>query len=171
MQRTPWFNRQFPVIEDNGILPAIIERLAGTPARVDLITSGLPNQLLTAKLDGKWSIKEEIGHLGDLEPLWSSRLDDLIKNIPELTVADLSNRRTHQADHNAIALTVLCDNLRSQRLQLVNKLTGLGEEQLRHSALHPRLRTPMRIIDLAYFVAEHDDHHLAGIRQIITTGC
>jgi hypothetical protein len=25
----------------------------------------------------------------------------------------------------------------------------------------------MRIIDLAYFVAEHDDHHLASIREIL----
>ncbi|WP_186774633.1 hypothetical protein [Chitinophaga pinensis] len=33
--------------------------------------------LLTLKDDGKWSIKEEIGHLGDMEPLWSGRTDDL----------------------------------------------------------------------------------------------
>jgi hypothetical protein len=26
----------------------------------------------------------------------------------------------------------------------------------------------MRIIDLANFVAEHDDHHLARIREILT---
>ena len=27
----------------------------------------------------------------------------------------------------------------------------------------PRLGTPMRLVDLAFFVAEHDDHHLAQI--------
>ncbi len=27
------------------------------------------------------------------------------------------------------------------------------------SARHPRLMQPMRMIDLLYFVAEHDDHH------------
>jgi hypothetical protein len=34
------------------------------------------------------------------------------------------------------------------------------------SALHPRLKTPMRIIDLFLFVAEHDDHHLARITEL-----
>jgi len=35
------------------------------------------------------------------------------------------------------------------------------------SALHPRLKTPMRTMDLFLFVAEHDDHHLAKISEII----
>ena len=34
------------------------------------------------------------------------------------------------------------------------------------TALHPRLETPMRMMDLFYFVAEHDDHHLARITAI-----
>jgi hypothetical protein len=29
--------------------------------------------------------------------------------------------------------------------------------------LHPRLKQPMRLVDHLYFVAEHDDHHLAHI--------
>lgn len=45
----------------------------------------------------------------------------------------------------------------------------LTDEQLTYSALHPRLKTPMRVIDLAYFVAEHDDHHLSRVRELLTT--
>ena len=41
MQRTEWFKRKFPLMEDNGVLPAIVERLAGTPARVEELTNGL----------------------------------------------------------------------------------------------------------------------------------
>ncbi len=26
----------------------------------------------------------------------------------------------------------------------------------------------MRVIDLAYFVAEHDDHHLVRLRELVT---
>jgi hypothetical protein len=39
----------------------------------------------------------------------------------------------------------------------------LTDEDLDKSSLHPRLMKPMKIIDLAFFVAEHDDHHLAQI--------
>ena len=167
MQKTEWFNRKFPVIDDNGILPSIIERLAGTPARLEEITANLDETLLTLKRNGKWSIKEETGHLADLEPLWLGRLHDLTDIAPELRAADLTNQKTHTANHNAAALKTLQQQFRRQRQQFVNQLAGLNDEQLANTALHPRLKTPMRIVDLAYFVAEHDDHHLACIREIL----
>jgi hypothetical protein len=33
-------------------------------------------------------------------------------------------------------------------------------------AIHPRLNKPMRLTDHLFFVAEHDDHHLAHISQL-----
>jgi uncharacterized damage-inducible protein DinB len=167
MKRTEWFKRKFPVIEDNGLLPSIIERLCGTPARVEEIIGTLDTDLLTLKDDGKWSIKEEIGHLGDMEPLWSGRTDDLVHGETELRVADLTNQTTHNADHNSTKTIVLLQRFREQREAFVRKLSALTDEQLEKTALHPRLKTPMRIIDLAYFVAEHDDHHLARVRVVI----
>lgn len=167
MKQTEWFNRKFPAIEDNGILPSIIERLSGTPARVDEIISGLDPALLILKRDEKWTIQEQIGHLYDLEPLWFGRLEDLINRLPELTVADLTNQKTHTANHNAAEIKTLQQGFRELRQRFVNKLLSLNDEQLTHSSLHPRLKTPMRIIDLAYFVAEHDDHHLACVREIV----
>jgi hypothetical protein len=43
----------------------------------------------------------------------------------------------------------------------------LKEEDVFKFSLHPRLKTPMRTIDLFTFVAEHDDHHLAKITEIV----
>jgi len=166
MKKTEWFKRTFPIIEDNGILPSIIERLSGTPARIEETVSKLQPAVLTFKPEGKWTIKEEIGHLSDLEPLWLGRLDDLVNGLPELRVADLTNQKTHEANHDATEITILQQGFREQREQFVNRLMGLNDEQLLNASLHPRLKTPMRIIDLAYFVAEHDDHHLANVREI-----
>ncbi|MCW3465224.1 DinB family protein [Chitinophaga nivalis] len=168
MKQTAWFNRKFPLIEDNGVFPSILERLAGTAARVEEIVRQLPPAILTRKRDEKWTIQEEIGHLSDMEPLWTGRFDDFINGATELTVADLTNRKTHEANHNATAITVLLQQFREQRAAMVSKLRGLEEVQLEKTALHPRLKTPMRVIDLAYFVAEHDDHHLAAIRVRMT---
>jgi hypothetical protein len=33
-------------------------------------------------------------------------------------------------------------------------------------ALHPRLNVRIRVLDLAFFIAEHDDHHLARISEL-----
>jgi len=115
-------------------------------------------------------IKEEIGHLSDLEPLWLGRLEDLINGLTELRVTDLTNQKTHTANHNATDIKILLQRFREHRERFVRSLLHLTEEQLSHSSLHPRLKTPMRIIDLAYFVAEHDDHHLACIRELEMRG-
>jgi uncharacterized damage-inducible protein DinB len=167
MQKTEWFKRSFAPIEDNGILPSIIERLTGTPARVEELTGNLDPVLQTKKANDKWTIKEEVGHLSDIESLWLTRLNDLINGMPELTVADLTNQKTNNANHNAADLKELFQQFRAQRKQFGNQLMALSDEQLLNSSLHPRLKTPMRIIDLAYFVAEHDDHHLSNIREKI----
>jgi uncharacterized damage-inducible protein DinB len=166
MKKTEWFKRKFPAIEDNGILPSIIERLDGTPARIEEIASKLEPVLLTKKVDSKWTIKEEMGHLSDLEPLWLGRLDDLADALAELRPADLTNQKTHTANHNSTDINILLQRFRKQRERFVDKLLRLSDEQLLNSSLHPRLKTPMRVIDLAFFVAEHDDHHLASIREI-----
>jgi hypothetical protein len=68
---------------------------------------------------------------------------------------------------NATAIKILLQQFREQRQLFVSKLLNLNDEQLLCSSLHPRLKTPMGIIDLAYFVAGHDDHHLASIREIL----
>nr|WP_298738826.1 DinB family protein [uncultured Chitinophaga sp.] len=144
-----------------------MERLGGTPARVEEIVGRLDPNLLTLKPDDKWSIREEIGHLGDLEPLWYGRIDDLVNGAAELRAADLTNQATHQANHNAAKTVSLLQRFREQRQAFVEKLLSLTDEQLERAALHPRLKTPMRIVDLAYFVAEHDDHHLARVRELM----
>jgi uncharacterized damage-inducible protein DinB len=167
MKKTEWLKRSFPAIEDNGILPSIIERLSGTPARIDEMVGRVSPDLSVLRPDNKWSIKEQIGHLSDLEPLWLGRLEDILAGLPELRAADLTNQKTNTANHNATETKVLLQNFRNQRQLFVERLINLDDKQLLNVSLHPRLKTPMRIVDLADFVAEHDDHHLASVREIL----
>lgn len=167
MKRTNWFDRKFPKIEDNGLIPTLIERLAGTPARIRAMVGRKPSPLLDNKPDNRWSIKEEIGHLSDLEPLWYGRIEDFKSRKPEMRAADLTNRATHEANHNAIEISKLIGDFQRKREKFVHLLLTLKDDELIIECLHPRLKTPMRAVDLAYFVAEHDDHHLAAIREIL----
>jgi uncharacterized damage-inducible protein DinB len=162
MKKTPWFERKFPPIEDNGIFPSILERLEGTTARLSNKIKSVNTNLTLSKV-GKWSIKKEIGHLIDLEPLWHERAKQILRGEGNLLIADLSNQKTHQADHDAQSTPELIKAFKKQRQLLMVTLQNITESDLEKSALHPRLGTPMRLIDLAFFVAEHDDHHLAQI--------
>jgi hypothetical protein len=100
MRRTNWFDRTIPAIEDNGLLPGIIERLNGTPARLTEKTGNLSDHAYPQLHADKWSLKKEIGHLTDLEPLWHERLLQIIDDNPNMTVADLTNRKTHETLHD-----------------------------------------------------------------------
>lgn len=169
MKRTEWFDRHFPVIEDSGLLPGIIERLEGTPTRLRN-KIGRVSASLTAHEAGKWSIKKEIGHLIDLEPLWLERALQITRGEADLIKADLTNRKTHETDHDSQNINDLIGRFENDREKLVSLLRNADDNDLVKAAVHPRLGTPMKLVDLAYFVAEHDDHHLAQITLLSRQG-
>jgi uncharacterized damage-inducible protein DinB len=164
--RQLWENRVFPVIADNRILPCILERLEGTPARLTEKMAKIPEPVIDRVIPGKWSIKEEIGHLIDLEPLWMLRIWQITSWVFEMAAVDMTNKKTHTASHNDRQIGELLDDFKNIREQTVVMINALTLEDLDKYSFHPRLRKPMRIIDLTYFVAEHDDHHLAQITYL-----
>jgi len=44
----------------------------------------------------------------------------------------------------------------------------LSVDDLERSSLHPRLMVRMTPVDLAWFDAEHDDHHLVRMDEILS---
>jgi uncharacterized damage-inducible protein DinB len=163
-----WFDRNF-ITQDTALFNPILERLRGTPARVEERISSIPRKYLSLKLAGQWSIQENIGHLLDLEPLWYGRLEDILVGAEKLRPTDLANAATDAANHNAKDIKQLLEGFRVARTALVQTLENLSEDTLSKTALHPRLNTPMSIVDKMFFVAEHDDYHLATISAIVRT--
>lgn len=166
MQQVKWFERSFDFSKTQNIFPSILERLMGTPARLDEKFRSIPQGLLSRQVDGTWSIKENLGHLTDLEPLWQTRLNDIITGKTELSPTDLQNARTTTAGHNNVPVEKLLQSFREEREKTIALLEAIDEATVFKSALHPRLKTPMRTIDLFLFVADHDDHHLARITEL-----
>ncbi len=166
MPEMKWFERKFSFDLPVWMFPNIVERIRGTPARADDIVKGLTSDVLTKQEKGNWSIQENIGHLADLEPLWMGRVEDLMSKKERLRDADLTNRKTHEANHNASTIQEILSSFRKLRLEFVETLDELDKNDIERSALHPRLNKPMRLLDLIFFVAEHDDHHLAQITRL-----
>ena len=162
---TAWFDRAFTFDLPLGAFPAVLERLRGTPARAAELVAGLQPDVLTRRVDGKWSIQEHIAHLADLGVLDDRRLNDYLASAPDLTVADLQNRATETADHNRLPVRAVLDRLRTGRMDLVRRMDALTETEVGRTAIHPRLKQPMRLLDWAIFVSDHDDHHLAHVHQ------
>ena len=165
--RRVWFERRFELGLPPEAFPDIVERVRGTPARLEERVRGIAPALLVRRVETTWSIQENVGHLLDLELLWSGRLDELLAGAATLRAADVTNRTTHEANHNARKLHDLLAAFRAARGDVVARLDALAPSDLSRTALHPRLQQPMTVTDLFFFVAEHDDHHLARISELM----
>jgi uncharacterized damage-inducible protein DinB len=162
-----WFERKFDFTFPVEQYPNLCVRLRGTPARLEDIVPGARRDVLIRKPEGKWSAQEHAGHLLDLESLWMARVNDFLKDGNTLTVADLTNRKTHEANHNARELAEILAEFRAARLDLLDRVADLPAAGFARALIHPRLKQSMRLVDHLYFVAEHDDHHLARIWELI----
>jgi len=161
-----WFDRSFALGIAVGEAPALQARLARTADRMAAALDAVPDHVRVYKPEGRWSIQEHAGHLLDLEALWSRRLDDFEHAAPVLQAADLQNRQTHEARHNDRPPSDLIEGFRSARTAVLRRLAGMTPAELARVARHPRLAQPMSVVDLCYFVAEHDGHHLAAMKDI-----
>ena len=165
--QTPWFERKFDFNFPVGLFPIILERLRGTIPQLEASIKNIPEEQLNIKKDGNWSVKEVIGHLYDLEELWYGRIDDFLAHKEVLRPADLKNTKTHEAGHNSRTVEALLNQFVTERKKLIERVKNIDEATASIVALHPRLQTPMRLIDSLFFVTEHDDHELAKIRRLI----
>ena len=169
VKQTPWSERRFNFDFPVGLLPCILTRLRGTPARVEEIARRLPDSILTRRIGNAWSIQEHIGHLLDLEELHEKRIEDYESGAASLRPADLKNQKTEEARYNSKSFESILTSFRSARLHFVRRFEEMDEAFLSRSALHPRLQQQMRVVDLAFFVAEHDDHHVARMVSLSST--
>lgn len=165
----PWIERKFHFDHPAEKMPDLIERVRGTAARIEERLAGLDAKVLTATDGQGWSIQTNVGHLLDLEYLATQRIDEILSNAELLCAADMSNRKTTEARHDEKPIEEILRAFRADRAKLVAKMEGLDESDWGKSAIHPRLKQPMRIVDVAYFHSEHDDYHLARIGQLIRT--
>jgi hypothetical protein len=166
VDRLEWIKRQFSFELPLGMYGNVVERVRGTPARLEDVTRGLSREILTRRDGDKWSIQEQAGHLLDLEPLGMNRLDDFEAGRDVLVAADMENRKTHEANHNTSTIDKILVAFRAERTAFVRRLDSYDEAFVQGGALHPRLKTKIRVIDLVFFIAEHDDHHLARISEL-----
>lgn len=162
-----WFDREFDFSFGMERYDALIERLQNVPSLFKKTVASLPEYILQVKPENKWSVKENIGHLLLLEPLWRIRFREIKENKSKMSTADLSNTATNEASFNKMQLTNVLENFMEERDKTTAFLNSLKQEDFAHSIIHPRLQQPMRVIDLMFFVAEHDSHHLNTIRRII----
>jgi hypothetical protein len=164
MKKIEWFERKFTFGLPAGMLPFYIERLQGTASRIEGKIKGIKEENLSFKLDNKWSIKQNIGHLAEVDEIANRRIGEMLKGISPMSPAVFEPR----GDYNQQSLNEVLGYFRKNRDENIKLYSELTDADLGKSSLHPRLKVQMTPVDLAWFDAEHDDHHLVRIGEIIS---
>lgn len=159
--QTSWAERKFDFDFPIGMFPIIVERLRGTPSRLEVMLTNVSREKLNHKLDDKWSIIEQLNHLCNSEQVWYGRIEDFLSG------RDTFEARVLRTEPISDGVQTLLQNFAAAREKLITLVEHLDEAPVSSTIIHPRLQKRIRLIDSLFTTAEHDDHHLAKIRELL----
>lgn len=162
-----WNEINFATGTEFGKLPMILERLAGTPARIEDKIQRYPVQYLTEPPITGWSVQEHIGHILLLEKVWTLRIKEILDKKTELSGNIITENEFADNKFNEQNAAELLASFRIKRERMCYKISEVSPEEAALSSMHPRLKQLMTITDLAFFVCEHDDYHLSKMSEIL----
>jgi len=161
-----WLEKQFDFDFPASKYVEFIQFLRETPAIIETMVNGLPNETLIKRDADSWSIQENVGHFLTAESLFIGRLDDYESDVPVLRSARFEDNLTDKANFNEKDFQWIFDEFRTQRNIYINRLEELHPEDFEKAIMHPRLKKPMRLCDMLFFHAQHDHHHLKRITEL-----
>jgi uncharacterized damage-inducible protein DinB len=159
--QTAWTERKFEFNQPIGIFPIIVERLRGAPIRLQAMLTNATKETLSQKAGEKWSVIEQINHLCNCEEIWLRRVEDILAR------KEIFERRVLKTELQSEDIEILLNNFSAARKKLISRVENLDEQTASLTINHPRLQKPIRLMDSLFSTAEHDDHHLAKIRELL----
>jgi len=163
MKELPWFERNMVFGKPKEMLPYFLERLDGTIVRLQSKVKGVSDKVLSGQANGKWSVKQNIGHLADVDEIGSKRIQEIISGISPMSPAVVEPK----LDYSNMPIDEVINRFAKFRNENILRFQNLPDVDLAKTSLHPRFKVLMTPVDLAWFKAEHDDHHLVKINFIL----
>src|SRR5579862_4970235 len=130
----PWFERNLKFGYTPEMLPFFLERLSGTIIRIEEKVKGVDDEILSKKIDNKWSIKENIGHLAEVDEVANRRIDEMITGVDVMSPAVFEPK-----DYNPWPIEKVVSLFKKNRTSNVSKYNSLSDDELKKSSMHPRL--------------------------------
>ena len=128
---------------------------------------GLSEQDLRVRPDtGKWSVFENIAHLGAYQPAFIERLKKIQKEVSPTFDRYVAEQDPHFEECCGMELHQLNEYLFTNRFLISNHLTSLKESDLRRIGIH-RFYGPLDISQWVEFFLLHEAHHLFTIFKLL----
>jgi len=145
---------------------AVLARLAAGPAALAEAMKGLSAEAAKRRADDKWSIVENARHLPDIELVFVERFTRMAFSDQPPAFWLLDNDRVAVAKkYNEADLGATVKSFKELRQETLNLLKALPAAAWRRTGQHPK-RGETNMEQLAEHLANHDDKHIARIREL-----
>lgn len=137
------------------------------PRRLAAAVSGLSDKVLRYKPSPeKWCILELLGHLADVELVYSYRLRQMLADKNPVIAPIDQDEWARTLGYLQAAPAELIAQYGLNRHHNLRLLRKIGLDDLKKSAYHPERKAHMTVEELVLRLADHDTNHIAQIEDL-----
>jgi uncharacterized damage-inducible protein DinB len=159
-EHAPYYSRYIDMVPDGDILGTLAAQIGVTLTELRKISD---QDSLHRYAQGKWSVREVVGHMIDAERIFAYRALRFARNDQTKLPGFEENDYVVAANFNERSWTDLIDEFYAVRRSDIAMFRGLSEEAW--SRVGIANDTPMSVRAAAYVIAGHERHHLGVIRE------
>jgi hypothetical protein len=156
----PYYDKYVQRVPDDDIVAVLRNQIADTAA---LLRTAPPDRADGAYAPGKWTLKEVVGHLIDVERVMSYRALRFSRNDATDLPGFEENAFVANSNFSRRTLSDLVDELEAVRVATVHLAKHIDADALMHQGTANN--TVVSVRGLLYIIAGHELHHAALIRE------
>jgi hypothetical protein len=156
----PYYDKYVQRVPDDDIVAVLRNQIADTAA---LLRTAPPDRADGAYAPGKWTLKEVVGHLIDVERVMSYRALRFSRNDATDLPGFEENAFVANSNFSRRTLSDLVDELEAARVATVHLAKHIDADALMHQGTANN--TVVSVRGLLYIIAGHELHHAALIRE------
>ena len=164
-ESSAYFQRYIARVSDEPLSQQLMDQAREVERRFETVTD---RQALARYAEGKWSIKELLGHLCDTERILSYRLLRIARGDTTPLPGYDENAYVPAGRFDERPLPMLLAEFRAVRLSTSALLEGLPEEAW--TRWGEANGSPITVRALAYIIVGHLNHHLEVLRDRYNLG-
>jgi uncharacterized damage-inducible protein DinB len=137
------------------------------PKKLAAAVSGLPDKVLRYKPSPeKWCILEIVGHLADVELIYSHRLRQMLADKKPVIAPIDQDDWARNLGYMEAAPAELVAQYGLNRHHNLRLLRRISVNDLKKSAYHPEKKSDVTVEDLVQRIIAHDANHIAQIEAL-----
>lgn len=143
----------------------ILKKLSLNFQRIEEFKNLDESTLYRTRTNGKWTVKEIIGHLYDTQEVWGKRIEKCNESPGFVFQSYNPEELVEERDYNKVSIEYILERYRIERALMID---SLSEDSWFKEGFHPE-EGIMRIKDLAEIIMSHEIHHIEQIEEIKNT--